>query len=159
MPHYLDDLEAVRDALGIGRFSLVGTSMGGMISMYYAARHPELVAQVVLNDVGPEVDPAGLKRVQTMAGSAPEAFKDLKAVAKYYRDENAPVLGKRSDDEIAEYARWHVWRSDNGLYRWKMDPAIRTPNPNAVFQARTKYLPRAATAPRARSSGWCSCAS
>jgi len=122
---YVEDLEAVREGLGLERFALVGTSMGGQISMFYAARFPERVTAVVLNDVGPEIDPAGAARVAKMAGAAPEAFTDLRAVMKYYREENAPVLGKRSDDEVLEYARWHVRKSDTGVYLWKMDRGVR----------------------------------
>ncbi|MCK9519183.1 MAG: alpha/beta hydrolase [Dehalococcoidia bacterium] len=125
--NYVADLEAVRAALGIEQMALAGTSMGGLISMYYTPQHPERVTKVVLNDIGPEIDPAGLQRILQMTGSAPEAFVDEKAVAKYYRDENAAVLARRSDDEVQEYARWHVRRSDSGLYVWKMDPAVRQP--------------------------------
>lgn len=124
---YVRDLEALREALGIDRFALVGTSMGGLISMYYAPQHPERVWAAVLNDIGPEVAQAGLQRIMTMLTSAPEAFTDLKAVARYYRESNAPALARRTDDEVLEYARWHVRRDDTGLYVWKMDPAIRRP--------------------------------
>ena len=127
MLNYVADLEAVRTGLGLERFALVGTSMGGLISMYYAPQHPERVSRVVLNDIGPEIAPEGLQRIIKMSTSAPEAFTDLKAVAKYYREENAPVLGRRSDDEVLEYARWHVRKNDMGVYVWKMDPAVRTP--------------------------------
>ena len=127
--NYAADLEAVRAALGLDRMALVGTSMGGLISMQYAASHAENVSLVVINDIGPEIDPAGLARIMTMLTTAREAFTDLKAVTKYYREENAQVLGKRSDDEVLEYARWHVRKSDTGVYMWKMDPAVRKPNP------------------------------
>ena len=42
------DLEAVVDAAKIDRFSLLGISQGGAVSMAYAARHPERVESVVL---------------------------------------------------------------------------------------------------------------
>ncbi|MFN0095269.1 MAG: alpha/beta fold hydrolase [Dehalococcoidia bacterium] len=129
--NYVADFEAVREELGLERISLVGTSMGGMIALLYAARHPEHVAKLVLNDIGPEIDPAGLARIVKMAASAPQAFPDLKAVVRYYREENAPVLAKRNDDEVLEYARWHVRRSDSGIFEWKMDPAVRVPNATA----------------------------
>lgn len=127
MANYVADLEAVRVVLGISRMTLVGTSMGGLISMHYAARHPEHVERIVLNDIGPEIDPSGLARIREMAANAPEGFADLKAVAKYYRENNAPVLARRSEDDIIEYARWHVRRNDMGVYVWKLDPAIRQP--------------------------------
>jgi esterase len=123
---YLADLDAVRAALNLEELALVGTSMGGVISMNYAARHPERVTRVVLNDIGPEIDPAGLQRIIAYVGHAPEAFNDMKAVVKYYRENYAPMVAGRPDDQVAEFARWNVRRSDSGLYVWKMDPAVRT---------------------------------
>lgn len=129
--NYVADLEAVRSALSLESFALVGTSMGGLISMNYAARHPGNVSRVVLNDIGPEIDPAGLQRIVAYVGHAPEAFADMKAVVKYYRENYGPMLGAVSDDQVAEFAKWNVRKSDTGLHVWKMDPAVRamTPRP------------------------------
>jgi pimeloyl-ACP methyl ester carboxylesterase len=126
--NYVEDLEAVRAALGLERMALVGTSMGGLISMYYAAMHPDRVTRVALNDIGPEIDPKGLERIIGMLQGAPQGFTDMKAVVKYYRESNAPMLGHRSDDDVLEYARWHV-RKDMTVFIWKMDPAVRTAPP------------------------------
>lgn len=123
---YVEDLEAVREALGLQRFSLVGTSMGGFIAMQYAPKFPERVERAVLNDVGPEIDPAGLQRILAYVGNAPEMFADMKAVVKYYREHYAPMVEHLADDQLVEFARYNVRRSDSGVYVWKMDPAIRT---------------------------------
>lgn len=42
------DLEAVADAAGVERFSLLGISQGGAIAIEYAVRHPERVSHLVL---------------------------------------------------------------------------------------------------------------
>jgi len=122
---YVADLEAVRDALGLQRFSLVGTSMGGLITMQYAPKFPEHVERVVLNDVGPEIDPEGLKRILSYVGGAPEMFADIKAVIRYYKEHYAPMVEHLPDDQVSEFARYNVRKSDSGVYVWKMDPAIR----------------------------------
>ncbi len=123
---YVTDLEAIREALGLQRFALVGTSMGGLIAMQYAPKFPERVEHAVLNDVGPEIDPAGLQRILSYVGNAPEMFADMKAVVKYYREHYAPMVEHLADDQLVEFARYNVRRSDSGVYVWKMDPAIRT---------------------------------
>lgn len=123
--NYVADLEAIREALALDRFTLVGTSMGGLISMYYASQHPDRVRRVVLNDVGPEIPPEGLQRIMAYVSHAPEAFADLKAVVRYYRENYAPMLAHVTDDQVTEFARWHVRKNDTGLFVWKMDPAIR----------------------------------
>lgn len=45
---WLDDLEAVVDAMGLRRFPLLGMSQGGAVAIAYAVRHPEKVTQLVL---------------------------------------------------------------------------------------------------------------
>lgn len=45
---FVDDLESVIDAAGIGRFDLLGISQGCSVSIVYAARHPERVRRLVL---------------------------------------------------------------------------------------------------------------
>lgn len=99
--------------------------MGGTIAMYYAALHPERVERAVLNDVGPEFDPAGVARILGYVTGAPEMFADMKAVTRYYREHYAAVAKGLSDDQLTEFARYHVRKSDTGMYVWKMDPAIR----------------------------------
>lgn len=44
------DLEAIRQKLGLSKIALVGDSFGGLLSMAYAASHPEHVAKLVLSD-------------------------------------------------------------------------------------------------------------
>ena len=62
---YVADLEGLRGALGFERMSLVGTSMGGRISLTYAGTYPDRVERTVLNDIGPEIDPRGGDRIAT----------------------------------------------------------------------------------------------
>jgi pimeloyl-ACP methyl ester carboxylesterase len=47
---FADDAVAVADALGWGRFTLLGHSMGGVIAQALTVAHPERVARLVLMD-------------------------------------------------------------------------------------------------------------
>ena len=125
MENYVADLEAVREGLGLQRFALVGTSMGGHITMQYAPRFPDRVRKVVINDIGPEIDPAGLARILEYVSHAPEMFADMKAVVKYYKENYAPMVEHLPESQIEAFARWNVRKSDTGMYVWKMDPAVR----------------------------------
>src|SRR5215472_14615144 len=59
---YLGDVRRLLAGLGARRIAIVGTSMGGLMAMVLAAMQPPLVTGIVLNDVGPVLDPAGLER-------------------------------------------------------------------------------------------------
>src|SRR5262249_20512706 len=58
------DLAAFVDRLGLGSFALVALSMGGRVAMAYAGGgHVERVSRLVLVDIGPDINPAGLDPV------------------------------------------------------------------------------------------------
>lgn len=65
---YARDMLALLDHLGIGRAALIGTSMGGLISLLMIRKAHQRVAGIVLNDVGPVVEKAGLARIASYAG-------------------------------------------------------------------------------------------
>ena len=45
---HVSDMEAVANAAGLGRFPLLGNSGGGLVSIAYAARHPDRVSHLIL---------------------------------------------------------------------------------------------------------------
>jgi proline iminopeptidase len=55
----VEDLEALREHLGIGRFALLGHSHGGFTAMNYALRHPDCLSHLIL--VGPSIGPEELR--------------------------------------------------------------------------------------------------
>lgn len=124
--NYMTDLAAMLDSIGIARTSLIGTSMGGIISIMYAGGWPERVERLVLNDIGPEVDPAGATRIAGYFSSAPESFKDLGEVVAYHKA-NYPAMAKVPDQILAEQVKWSVKPDGDGSLKWKIDPNIRRP--------------------------------
>jgi pimeloyl-ACP methyl ester carboxylesterase len=60
---YCADMLALLDGLDIERVGLIGTSLGGLMAMMLVAMRPQAIQAVVLNDVGPEFDPAGIARI------------------------------------------------------------------------------------------------
>ena len=150
---YVADLEAVREALGLQRFAIVGTSMGAGVGLVYAGQHPERVSHLVMNDIGPDVEQAGVQRIRNRTETTPIAFPDLKAAVRYYK-ESFPALANLSDERVSEFARWHIRRSDTGLYVWKMGPGRqargrrRPAGGRALADLRGPALPRARDARR-----------
>jgi pimeloyl-ACP methyl ester carboxylesterase len=121
---YVNDLAAMLEALAIDRVTLIGTSMGGMISMGYAGGFPDRVTRLVLNDVGPEIDQAGAKRITGYMTSSPTDFADLNDVVAYYR-ENYPPMRAVPEAALAEFVGWSVKPAAGGRLTWKLDPAVR----------------------------------
>lgn len=67
-PQYCDDVLALLDQEGISRFIVVGTSLGGLMTMGLALAVRDRIAGAVLNDVGPRLEPAGLTRILDYVG-------------------------------------------------------------------------------------------
>ena len=65
---YAADILALLDHLAIDRVVAVGTSLGGIVIMLLALQAPERLAGVVLNDIGPEIETAGLTRIRGYVG-------------------------------------------------------------------------------------------
>lgn len=66
---YLQDISRLLADLAITRFVAVGTSLGGLITMLIAATHREWLAGALLNDVGPQLEEAGLARIRSYVGT------------------------------------------------------------------------------------------
>jgi pimeloyl-ACP methyl ester carboxylesterase len=127
---YASDLRDWLDALGLERVHLIGTSMGGATSMLFAAAHPRRAASVVLNDIGPAIEMAGLLRIGQYVADAPERFPDLDAVAEWQARTNPSSRMSRAD--LLEWARWQTRPLAGGGFGWHYDRAIRDAMRNPV---------------------------
>jgi pimeloyl-ACP methyl ester carboxylesterase len=65
---YLRDLSLVLDAAGVNRFVVIGSSLGGLLALRLTTAHRARMAGVVLNDIGPELQAAGLNRLRANVG-------------------------------------------------------------------------------------------
>ena len=84
VPVELGDVLTIAASLGITRAILLGTSRGGLISMALAATQPQLLAGVILNDIGPALEIGGLMKIKGYIANPPprntwdEAARGLK---------------------------------------------------------------------------------
>ena len=122
---YIADLEGLRQALGFERISLVGTSLGGRISMSYAGAYPDRVERAVLNDIGPDIDPRGGARIADSTRDAVTTFESMEEVIAWHREQRAGFSSLTDTDQRA-VAGHAVKGLPGGGYTWKMDPAVRT---------------------------------
>jgi pimeloyl-ACP methyl ester carboxylesterase len=117
----VSDLAKLVDQLGLTRFTLIGTSMGGIIAVAFAAAHAARLAGLVINDIGPDVE-GGSQRITQTVGSRPEEFETLEA-AMVYRREVSPATATRPMSDQREVALGVLRQRTDGRWVWKMDPA------------------------------------
>jgi pimeloyl-ACP methyl ester carboxylesterase len=133
----LDDTLALLDAAGVGRVVAIGTSMGGLIAMGMAVARPRALAGAVINDVGPDIELAGLRQiVQWVKEDRPQPDYDT---AAHYLKTHAAQIGVRSDEGWLKLAR-NTWREgDDGQLHFDYD--LRLVEPVAELIARGKSAP------------------
>ena len=117
---HVKDLEDLVAQLRLRRITLLGNSTGGRVAQVFAGLHPELVAKLVVEDVGPErpedISSGFARRVKQEAGGwASEA----ELVAQLTR-ENPGVEASW----IRTYARFGVKPRGDGRVVWKRDPDL-----------------------------------
>lgn len=67
---YLQDVERLLAELKLERVVLFGTSLGGLVTMLLAGAGHARLAGVLLNDIGPTIETAGLDRIRSYVGRA-----------------------------------------------------------------------------------------
>ena len=117
-----NDVLAGLDALGIEGACLVGTSRGGLIIHLLGALRPALLKAIVLNDIGPALEPAGLAHILSYLDPAPEPKSRAEAVAalKAVHGPDFPALSDADWERMA----WALHREENGRLLPDFDPKL-----------------------------------
>jgi pimeloyl-ACP methyl ester carboxylesterase len=118
----LDVLDTL-DALGIARAVLIGTSMGGLITMLVAVQAPARVAAAVLNDVGPELNPVGLARIAGYVGKS-EPVRSWPEMAALVKASNGVAFPDADESFWQTMARRVSQQLPDGSIALAYDPAI-----------------------------------
>ena len=123
---YIKDIQALLKAEGLSKVVVIGTSLGGVIAMVMAKACPELLAGVVLNDVGPEADPRGIAHIGISLGK-PRAFKTWAEAARAVQTYGAAAYpGFMQEDWL--HAAEAVYKEDTqGRIVVDYDPALMAP--------------------------------
>ena len=123
---YVDDLEAVIEAAGVGRFALFGMANGAKTAITYAVRHPERVSHLVLH--------GSSTRGRLARDATPEQVEEARTRLKVMElgwPNETPAYGQFFTSLHLPDATAEQFRSYNDLLRLTTSPA------NAVALIRT----------------------
>ena len=85
---YSVDRDDVLDLLlheGLDQVVIIGTSLGGIITMHIALERPDMIAGIVMNDVGPVIGAGGRQRLHDNMGK-PMVFDSMEEAAAAQKD-------------------------------------------------------------------------
>jgi len=118
---YTKDIEALAEQLHLRNIVIWGNSTGGRVAQVFAGMHPELVAAVISEDVGPE-------RPREIADGFTSRLKQEDEKGWASEDDLLASLkgpNSRTPDEILRaYAHYGSKARPDGRIIWKRDPAI-----------------------------------
>jgi pimeloyl-ACP methyl ester carboxylesterase len=138
IPGYVADMVTLLARLDAESVDWVGTSMGGLIGLGLAALPQSPLRRLVLNDVGPTVQPASLQRIGTYLGqpahwaTVEEAADALWAISQGF--------GPHTREQWIELTRPQL-KPDGDGFKPHYDPAIAVP-----FKAITPEIAKAGEA-------------
>ena len=120
---YIQDMAALLDQLGVSEVALIGTSMGGLMSMLMVKAMPERIRGVVLNDVGPHLDKAGLDRIAGYASDVVPAANWAEA-ADVVERVNKDVFPEFQREDWIAFAQRTYRKMETGQVILDYDPEI-----------------------------------
>ena len=127
---YVADLAAIVDSLNLDRSDLLGHSMGGINALVYAARFPERMRRMVIEDAGPGAfeGSLGATRIQEELRNTPERFNDWAAASAYMRALRPSVTEEARQQRLQSMLKalpdgGFTWQHDHvGIARTRLEP-------------------------------------
>jgi pimeloyl-ACP methyl ester carboxylesterase len=120
---YGADANALLARLDVEEVDWVGNSLGGLVGMMLAAQPGTPIRRLVVNDIGPHVPGAALRRLGAYLNAPPPRFADLAAAEAYIRATLAP-FGELTDAQWRHLAEHGVRPDGDGGLLLHYDPAI-----------------------------------
>ncbi|HEY5625967.1 MAG TPA: alpha/beta hydrolase [Dehalococcoidia bacterium] len=114
------DLARFVDKIGIGRFDLVGLSLGSRVSMAYARENSLRLKHLALVDMGPQmarVGAVGLKKDMTSKADRPPSSFSLEDARRFYAGQ-WPSLDDASIERLIQNS---LVQGDDGTYANRYD--------------------------------------
>lgn len=139
IPQYVSDMVTLLARVDAQTVHWFGTSMGGLIGMGLAALQDSPIRKLVLNDVGPTLNAAALKRIGEYIGQDVR-FPTFEDGMRYIRDISLP-FGPHTDEEWRKLAADVLRQEKDGQWVRHYDLGLAIPfksaTPEATKQAET----------------------
>jgi len=123
---YLLDLGRLIETAEIGRFVALGSSVGGSLAMLLATGHRAAMAGLILNDIGPDLEPAGLARMRANVGRSANWPTWIHA-ARDFASRNAAIYPDWQLADWLAFAKRLCRVGVSGRIAFDYDPRIAEP--------------------------------
>jgi pimeloyl-ACP methyl ester carboxylesterase len=125
IPQYANDMIVLLARLNATTVDWLGTSMGGLIGMAIAALPGQPIRKLILNDIGPGLNPADLYRIADYLGK--ELRWDKYEDAEAYVRSICATFGEHTEEEWHKLASSVLVKDNDGKWRRHYDVAMSDP--------------------------------
>ncbi|CAA9528440.1 MAG: Putative hydrolase [uncultured Sphingosinicella sp.] len=123
---YLQDMEALVRELGLTRFILFGTSLGGLITMLLSMSDNKRLAAAMINDIGPVIVERGLERIRGYVGRS-HSWPTWMHAARHFSDMLGDVYPDWSLEQWLVFTKRVCKLTPNGRVTFDYDMRIAEP--------------------------------
>ncbi len=123
---YMQDVGRLIELAGLERFVIIGTSLGGLIGLLLDVTQRSRIAGLVLNDLGPDLEAAGLARIRSQVGRG-NGWPTWLHAARDLADKQAAIYPGWGLQDWLEHAKRLCRVSREGRIIWDYDPQIAAP--------------------------------
>ena len=125
IPQYVSDMVTLLARLDVEKVDWFGTSMGGLIGMGIASLEGNPIRKLLLNDVGPALNPVALSRIGEYVGQA-ISFERFDEALAYIKSISQP-FGAHSEAQWEKLARDVLRQNEAGQWIKHYDLGLGLP--------------------------------
>lgn len=131
---YLHDLLTLIARLGVEQVDWLGSSIGGLIGIALAGFANSPVKRLILNDIGPDIASAGIKRLQSAVSNVFD-FNSLDLAERYFR-QTLSGIGTLDAGQWRHLTKCSIKPTHTGGYTLRCDPKIHSSDLGTIDQQR-----------------------
>lgn len=120
---YVKDVWKLLDELNTKEVIILGTSLGGLMAMIMAEQRPGHIRAVIMNDIGPQIDPVGYARILAYAGRQ-KPVTTWQEAAQQCADTYGQAIPDMPMTFWLEYVQRNFAENKNGIPVPEADPNI-----------------------------------
>ncbi|MFM2021936.1 MAG: alpha/beta fold hydrolase [Sphingomonadales bacterium] len=123
---YVQDVDVLLRELDLKSFILLGTSLGGIVSMLLAGAWKERLSGLILNDIGPEIGQSGAERIRSYIGQG-RSFETWMHAARAMAEAQGDIYPAYGLEEWLRFAKRACKLGANGRITFDYDMKIAEP--------------------------------
>lgn len=117
---YASDLNQILIELDWSQVNLVGHSMGGRNAIEFASTWPDKVLKLVVEDIGPQGNPAAMQKTIDMVKQVPVPFTNKLEAKRYFEEDFVIFLGGgESARVLGQYFYTNIETKEDGSANWR----------------------------------------